>query len=263
MKDTLVVTPTLGVRETLARTVSSVQRNGCGRVFHVIVAPEKCVDKLQADFPDVTVISEGSSRSLYEAINVAIVRFSGQYKYFSYINDDDYWCGGYVSLFHILDCSRSVQLAYGKIALVDLAGNELRKVPVAPRGLGFVRLQHLGVDGFTQQAVLMRSEVFRLLGVFDVRYRLLADCDMWARAATAKLVMRHTTKLCACYAVHAGQLMTQINAANDERSKILQKLPRPTGIEIVFESLLFYVYNIRSYISFKVFGGIVRKIKYK
>lgn len=66
----LVVTATLGNRESLKRTIQSVKDIGKGQVKHIIVAPNKVIPFLKAQYNGIDFLSEPEGKKgIYAAIN--------------------------------------------------------------------------------------------------------------------------------------------------------------------------------------------------
>lgn len=175
--DTLVVTPTLGTRVSIEKTIDSVQRFGRGRCRHLIVGPEEAILKLGSRYGWLHLLDDGGSTGIYGALNKAIRVFGGDYRYFAYINDDDQWLEGYSCLFDCLDGDESVGLAYGKTLLEK---KDLQtECAWFPEWKHFGTLLDHGVPIFSQQSVLCRIDVLPGRSPFNERYPLSADSELW------------------------------------------------------------------------------------
>jgi hypothetical protein len=73
----------------------------------------------------------------------------------------------------------------------------------------------VGVLG--QPTVFWRRSVMEKIGQFDIRYRLLGDCEFWLRAALGGVKLRHIPELMAVQVEHGSTLRaTQATRMNEE-----------------------------------------------
>lgn len=251
--DILVITPTLGCRNSLSKTINSVKTIGENRVFHVIITPQDNFVKLQNLFPSNMVICEPDTcRGIYDALNYAINLFKGQFKYITYINDDDYWLPEFSKLFHYLDSNPLVDIVYAKVKYVDSDNRIIGEQSSFPCANSFVDLLHNDIVIFTQQATLMKSKVFFELGGFDENYKLISDSIFWYRAIINKYNFHYQNIFCASYMIHEGQLSAD---------KIKQKVEKEVFLKSVcvnkfnsfYKTIIFRLFNLDVYFKRKFF----------
>lgn len=109
--DILVLTPTLGNRKSLQKTVSIIKTIGGERIMHIIIAPQKEVRNLQVQFPDVEVLAEPEGcKGIYPALNYGFRKYGRDYKYLTFINDDDYWLPGFKKLIETIEHDNPINL---------------------------------------------------------------------------------------------------------------------------------------------------------
>ena len=86
----LVITPTLGNRNTLAKTIESVREIGGDMVKHIIVAPEQQISFIKETFGDIECLPElEGKKGIYAALNHGFRTYGKEFEYLTFINDDD------------------------------------------------------------------------------------------------------------------------------------------------------------------------------
>jgi hypothetical protein len=246
--DTLVVTATLGNRDSLKRTINSVKTIGGERVKHIIVMPLKYCESIRNKFPFVTVLEEPEScKGIYPALNYGLKKYAKDFKYLTYINDDDYWLPNYIKLFEFLDNNQVFDVAYGKTCYVDENDKVIGEQTSSPRYKAFKALLSKNIVLFTQQATLMRSDLFLKLGGFNETFKLVADTNFWIEAIDSRAKFCYINEICAAYTIQEGQLSSNANLQNQEHKMVLLSERRKYSLLPFFEKILFRLYNIRIY----------------
>jgi len=247
--DILVLTPTLGNRKSIQRTISSVETVGNGRVKHIIIAPFKEVASLQVQFPELEILAEPEDcNGIYAALNFAFKKYSEDYKYVTYINDDDYWLSDFKELFEILDSNAEIDVAYGRVNYVDETGKVIGEQTSSPRYKSFKLLLKCNVVLFTQQATLIRSDLFNKIGGFDESYRLIADTNFWMQAIDLGATLKYKKNICAAYTIQVGQLSSNRKLQKEEHIRLLSGISF-NQLPLLVELLLFRILNTRIYIN--------------
>jgi len=249
--DTLVVTPTLGNRSSLSKTIQTVATVGGDRVKHVLVTPLGKYDELKACFPSVTIVPEPENcRGIYTALNYALKKFAGDFIYLTYINDDDYWLPDFKRLFSLLDNNEHVEVAYGRTLYVDENGHIRGEQTSMPAYKAFHHLLRANIILFTQQATLMRSAIYLQHHGFDESYKLIADSAFWLKLIREGTKFSYINKLCAAYTIQENQLSSDKNVQSSERRILLNQLGKPSHTyKTLLYKWLFRVYNLRIYLS--------------
>ena len=245
--DTVIVTPTLGDRPSLARTVETIASIGGDRVTHVLVCPQSCADKLQLQFPKCQVLCEPKKTGVYGAVNYGLRNSIGGCQYLSYINDDDYWLPSYKNLFSILDRSPNIDLAYGRVNYVDEKDKLIFESTSSGNYKSFKSLIGRDVVLFTQQAVLMRSNVFEALNGFDESYRLVADTEFWIRAVESTFKMAFHDATCAAYMIQSGQLSGDLQLSSKETQRIKETHKITDDWRALASLIRFRIRNVPTY----------------
>jgi hypothetical protein len=204
--DILVVTPTLGKRSQVSRTIQSVTSIGGSRVFHCVVGPVQNTQWIKESHPNVYLLDDEGCRSIYEALNLAVFTLASKFKYFAYINDDDYWVSGFRQLIRLLDSSPNLTLVYGRTRVVDLSGNFIKIIAHFPFAWCFTSLLKFLAVMFTQQSVLCRTSDLIELKAFDQKYRLMADTDLFARWIESGRRVGACSAICSSYCYEGERL---------------------------------------------------------
>jgi GT2 family glycosyltransferase len=248
--DVLVVTATLGDRNSLEKTIKSVSTIGNTRVFHVIIAPEKKSEYLQNKFPNIKVISEPEKcNGIYEALNFALKKYAQHYKYLAFINDDDYWLPDYVKLIEELDNNPQADAVYGKVCYIDEKDKIIGIQTSSSRYKAFGVLLSKNIILFTQQATLIRSDLFLKIGGFDESFKLIADTNFWLEAINSNAKFLYKDLICAAYMIQQGQLSSNGKLQKEEHMRLSSKIKSKSFLIVVFEKWLFRFSNFNIYIN--------------
>lgn len=250
--DTLVITATLGSRDSLKRTIKSVKENGEGRVKHILTCPRNKSKNLKNKYPLLEVISELEGvNGIYPALNNVISRYAKDYKYVTFINDDDYWLPGFKKLFLTLDENQELEAVYGRTLFVSETNKIIREQTSSSKYKSFKALLARRIVLFTQQATLIKSELFYKVGGFDENYKLIADSKFWAEAIDLKTKFCYINTLAAAYTLQENQLSSDKETQNKEYVKLLKEelFDSVSLFDIIFENLVFRLSNIRIYLK--------------
>ena len=86
----LVITATLGDRDSLKKTIKSVREIGGNDVEHIIVAPEERILRIKEHYGDIRCLAERKDKNgIYAALNHGFNSFAQEYEFMTFINDDD------------------------------------------------------------------------------------------------------------------------------------------------------------------------------
>lgn len=248
--DILVLTPTLGNRKSIEKTVASVKSIGGERVKHIIIAPQKQVADLKAQFSELEILAEpDNAKGIYPALNYGFRKYAKDYKYMTFINDDDYWLSKFLKLFEILDTDNSIDIVYGKVNYVDEKGEIIGEQTSSSRYKSFKALLKSNIVLFTQQATLMRSEVFLKQNGFDENYKLIADTNFWMQVIDSGSKLKYTNTICAAYTLQTNQLSSNKDLQKQEHQYLFERNGNPDIFITIVEKLIFRISNIKLYIK--------------
>ena len=248
--DTLIITPTLGMRDSLYRTIESVQKYGGTRVKHMLVAPVSVHENLKIKFPNIEIIAEPlQCKSIYSALDYSFKKYANNFKYIGYINDDDYWLLGFRQLFRTLETCSDVGVVYGRVNFVDDNNNIIYSQVSSPFYKAFSKLLLSKIVMFTQQATLMRVSTYFIIGGFDTTYQLVADTKFWVQAIEHGIKFKYINEICAAYTLQANQLSANDTLQNSEHKRLKNELPNFNKFVIFYEKIIFRSLNSLKYIK--------------
>lgn len=245
----LVITPTLGDRGTLKRTIESVRLIGGNDVKHIVIAPKDKVLLIQRKYDSITCISEPEGiKGIYAALNFAFQTYANEYEYMTFINDDDYWLPNFRVLIDAI-ASNNFDLVYGRTKFVDSYDMALDEQTSYGSFSDFVPLLYSNIILLTQQATIIRSECFFKLNGFDESYKLVADSKFWAQLSLEDIKFKYFDLCCAAYTIQEGQLSSDHTTQVLEHKRLLNELPAPSLIKVKTAKIKFRLANIRIYIK--------------
>ena len=219
----LILTPTLGTSEYLDESVRAVQALGL-RVRHILVCPENRRSELAARFPACeTVADAGKSGGLYGALNAGLdASASGDpWEWYTYINDDDLLTPGFADLVRRHCAGGDLRtVAYGDIETVDAAGKSLGTMTVERNPAYLPALLQTGISPTGQQGMIFGAEVVRALHHYDLRYRVCADLEFWARALAAGFPFRYYPLPVGSFRIRPGQISGEVSSLREQLDEV-------------------------------------------
>lgn len=244
-KDILVITATQGKRQTLGETIRSVREVGADRVRHIVIAPESALQDIMRRYPDTECVAEPEdAKGIYSVLNHGFNTYGKDYEYLTFLNDDDTWLPEYGTLINTITNDKNLELVYGKTRFVNKYGVKIGSQTCSGQFRKFVPLLHSGIILLTQQAVIMRSELFFKTGGFDESYRLVADTKMWAQISQKDIHFKYINKECATYRIQQGQLSSDHDLQKEEHARLLKEVG---GTSSICSSIAFRLTNIQTY----------------
>ena len=220
----LVITPTLGESDFLDTTVRSVASQPLD-ILHILSAPAEKVQSLRARYPHLQVVPDGGkSGGIYGALNAAIATASGDWDWFTYINDDDVLRPGFSeALYRHLISGNPGSVIYGDVSMIDEKGHTISPITVERNPSWIPALLKQGISPLMQQGMLFRRETVARLGGFDLRYRLCADLDFWLRALVSGAAFRYYQVCVAQFRLRQGQLSGNTALTKREQFEIVER----------------------------------------
>jgi hypothetical protein len=219
----LIVTPTLGMRQTLRETFKSVRDFGGDKVRYLVTCPRTAMKTVSEMIEDAEVIEEGGAKGVYGPVNHVLKSRASNYAWVGYINDDDYWLPDMKRLIDSSIGNSNDDILYGRVLYINEHGDPLTVSSCTDRYKSFPMLAARGIIMFTQQATLIRSDLYLRLGGFDESFLLAADNDFWIRAITSGARCRFIDKVCASCRLQPGQLSGDLKALRAESTRILSQ----------------------------------------
>lgn len=249
-KNILVITATLGNRDTLAKTIESVKEIGGERIKHIIVAPGSAIPILKKKYEDIECLAEPKGKGgIYAALNYGFRTYGREYDYLTFINDDDYWLQNYSLLIKAMTNDRSLDMVYGKTRYIDASGNTIGSQSCSNQFKSFIPLHQSGIVLLTQQATLIRSDLYFNIGGFDENYKLVADTKFWARASLMDLKVKYINKECAAYIIQDGQLSSDKVTQAKEHNALFAFYPKTFLFKLLLAKWEFRIKNLPLYLK--------------
>jgi hypothetical protein len=221
----LIVTPTLGTSAYLDETVRGVLALPVP-FLHVMVTPAPMVEPLLARYPHATVLADaGKAAGLYGAINVALRSSGDDWEWFTYINDDDELGPGFgqMALEHFARANPE-PVVYGDVRIIDDEGQTISFLPLERNLAHIPPLLRAGISPLNQQGMLFHRSIVTELAAFDLRYRICADLDFWARALAAGHRFRNYRIEVGRFRVRRGQISGDVKLTAREQDEIACRL---------------------------------------
>lgn len=224
-QDILVLTATLGERDTLSRTIETVRNIGGNSVRHIIICPNDKIDFIKNKYGNIDCLAEPpKGKGIYAALNYGFQTYGKEYKYLTFINDDDYWLPDFKELIETIKNDDSLDLVYARVKYVNENNVMIGCQSCCPFFSSFVPLLKYNVMLLTQQATLIKNSLFFKIGGFDETYKLVADTKFWALASMMNVKSKYVNKVCAAYAIQMGQLSSDSKLQNKEHTRLLEEL---------------------------------------
>ena len=245
----LVITPTLGNRNTLAKTIESVRTIGGSLVKHIIVAPERQIPFIKENFGDIECLPElEGKKGIYAALNHGFKTYGRDYEYLTFINDDDYWLPDFKLLINTIE--EGYDFVYGKVNyILENKNGIVKPMACSNQFKDFIPLLHSKVVLFTQQATLIKSKYYFQIGGFSEDYKLVSDTKFWADLSMMNVNFKYIPKICAAYTFQEGQLSSDKDLQAFEGREILKKFPKVSFYKKYYSLLKFRLFNIPIYLK--------------
>ena len=245
----LVITPTLGNRNTLAKTIESVRTIGGSLVKHIIVAPERQIPFIKETFGDIECLPEQEGKKgIYAALNHGFKTYGRDYDYLTFINDDDYWLPDFKLLINTIE--EGYDFVYGKVNyILENKNGVFKPMACSNQFKDFIPLLHSKVVLFTQQATLIKSKLYFQLGGFSEEFKLVSDTKFWGDLSLLDIKYKYIPKPCAAYAIQEGQLSSNKELQRREKNIMIQSFPRVSRSKKYIALLRFRFNNLFVYVQ--------------
>ena len=217
-----IVTVSRNAGATIGATLQSVadQKGVDGLIEHWVVdgaSTDNTVDVIR-QFPNVRYISEpdkGISDAFNKGMNLA------QGEYLLYLNCDDILCDEHVlaDVYQFVQERQFPDWIAGRWFARRLDGTVVLVHPKYPMTCGGLSLQIC----ICHQAVLLKRELQKQMGGFNLDYRLAMDYDLWARLCLAGYCITPYNRPMVVYA-YGGASYQDEKRAKQELSSVTQRL---------------------------------------
>ena len=114
----------------------------------------------------------------------------------------------------------------------------------------FIPLLYHGIILFTQQATLIKSNLYFEMGGFSEDYKLVSDTKFWADLSLLNIKYKYISKPCAAY-IHQYENLSTLNKELQtlEHIKLLELMPKVTLFKRCLAVLKFRLINSPVYIN--------------
>ena len=245
----LVITPTLGNRETLSKTIESVREIGGDLVKHVIVTPQSQIPLIKKSFGNIECLPElEGKKGIYAALNHGFKTYGKDFEYLTFINDDDYWLSDFKLLINTIE--EGYDFVYGKVNyILENKEGVVKPMACSNQFKDFIPLLHSKVVLFTQQATLIKSKLYFQLGGFSEEFKLVSDTKFWGDLSLLDIKYKYIPKPCAAYAIQEGQLSSNKELQRREKNIMIQSFPRVSRSKKYLALLRFRFNNLFVYVQ--------------
>lgn len=244
----LVVTPTLGKRKSILRTIESVIQVIDSDCSHVVVGPADHLKWICELYPHIIIVDDYGSKGIYEALNLALSQLGSRYEYFAYINDDDYWLHSFSHLIDHIKHDQTFSMIAGRVFLFKSPPGKYYRSSFFPFSFAFPILYKIGCPFLTQQAIIFRVSDVISLGGFDPKYPISADSEMISSIITSNGTVKLVNECVACYDIsECDRLSTSIGLISIDKSASSEQSLAHIVIGKLF-LLMFRLYNLPLYL---------------
>ncbi len=202
-----IVTPCFNRAGFVAEAIESVREQGIDSVEHIVIdggSSDGTLDVL-ARYPEVFVLSEPDN-GLYDALNKGLRMARGSI--IGHLNTDDiYLPGAFQDVLDAFARNPDVEMVCGGAEIAAWDGTSWR-ADTCIDGVSHCDLDWdlVMMGGILTNARFYRRGVFDRVGLFDDRYRLMADRDFLIRCAIAGVRGAPVSRTVYQYREHEGSL---------------------------------------------------------
>lgn len=224
-----IVTPVLNRRSTIDRCLESVSRQSFPNIEHIVIdggsddGTAEAVREFTSPYP-LRLVQE-TDEGMYDAINKGMRLAKGDI--FAYLNSDDMYMPWSVES-AVGGLVEGTDLVFGDLALLLEDGPSVRRFELAffdPFDITY----YVHLRTLAQPTVFWHRRVFEQIGGFDESYRLIADCEYWARAAEAGARFLHLDEILAVQVDHEETLRARNPGDLDREFKRLRESYRASA----------------------------------
>ena len=213
-----IITPVLNRVETMRTCLASVASQTYQPIEHIVVdggSTDGTLELIGAHRASHRFhwISE-PDKGMYDAINKGISLAHGDV--LAYLNSDDFYLPWSVDV-AVRALQPGIELIYGDLGILVTGANGRPGAFSIQFYPDFDLRYYSFVGVLGQPTVFWRRSLTERIGLFDIRYRLIGDCEYWLRAALGGAKLRHIPELMAVQVEHGSTLRaTQATRMNEE-----------------------------------------------
>lgn len=202
-----IITPVLNRVETMRTCLASVASQTYQPIEHIVVdggSTDGTLELIGAHRASHRFhwISE-PDKGMYDAINKGISLAHGDV--LAYLNSDDLYLPWSVDV-AVRALQPGIELIYGDLGILLARANGKPGAFSIQFYPDFDLRYYSFVGTLGQPTVFWRRSLTEKIGPFDIRYRLIGDCEYWLRAALGGARLRHIPELMAVQVEHGSTL---------------------------------------------------------
>jgi len=245
----LVLTPSLGIRNSLHATIRSVYNYASIPFKHVLIGPYLNLRKYLDLYPHLEILDDNSSQGVFAALNKGLA-LHNSYTLFAYLNDDDYWLPGFTALVKAIQHDPTLDFCYGRAIFATNDYNNFKCGSYWPFYKNYTSLYRYNIPIFTQQSLIIRRSSFASIGdSFDESYPLSADSIKWIYL-TKFLKGVGLNVYASVYSLDPGRLSSLLNSHNSHDAVFDQLLVHTCESTLCIVILICYrLYNLPIYLQ--------------
>lgn len=175
MKKISIITVTYNAEKHLQQTIDSVISQDYPDIEYIIVdgmSNDGTWDIIWKNKHFFSHIIHEKDDGLYEAMNKGIAVSTGDI--IGIINSDDWYNHDmFIKVVNVFNRNKDVDVVYGKMAIVNADGTYHIGKKVTPDELWYKMIPH--------PTVFVKKDMYLKFGIFDTRYRIVADYDLVMR----------------------------------------------------------------------------------
>lgn len=216
-----IITVCYNCADSIEQTVASVLSQTYPSIEYIIIdgcSTDGTIEILQKYSSEIDILITEPDRGIYDAMNKAIERATGDYLYF--LNSGDTLYSDSVAA-DLMSNTNDAEIVYGDLVLCFSNGKPNRKMTQPPRFNRFLFVHRVPMH----QATMVKSEVFCRYGTFDEEYLYSADLEFFSRVVFKKDVISQHVPVTICnYDMHGlSQSKKTFKLRQRLRLKILKK----------------------------------------
>lgn len=221
-----ILTPTRGDSPHFAEALASIARIAPD-AEHLVISPRADLTGVPPHPGGRRVVAD-DGRGIYAALNRGLAE-PGEWDAFTWINDDDRLEDGFQIAVAQLAAAPAVGVVYGRVKLINAAGQPLGTLPIASCSGDLAALLRRGIMPLAQPGTLIRRSVWERIGALDASYRIAGDLDFFVRALAAGIPFAAGRETVASFRLRAGQLSKESDANEAEFARAVAPLEAGGG----------------------------------
>ena len=250
----IIVTPLLRVDAHAIALNSSLAtlRQGGLEFTHIVIHSPLAIDP-QAAFPEAIILKEDpSEKGVFPAVSQGFDFAINQCgaTHLAFINSDDLLYPEYAGFWHQTQ-ETNPAIIIARTKWISEEKEVFGLIPWWPFKNLCAELFEIGVQPFTQQSVIIRSDLWTSIGGFDSKYKYIADSVLWWAIARQSTIIKFHHSPVSGYCLRPGQLSGDTQKVRQEVVRWQEQHSR-NALSLLIRRvavILFRFYNFKIYIN--------------